>query len=401
MGHSSLVGRIADSSQVPRVPLRGNTFWSGESWLRFTGKVHSEELRFLVIEDENATPCAVAPLMVCTPDRGPFFHRIPGVVGDERSFGAVATLSEEERTWYEKQQPHLDDLRRDQYPSVALGARGSDHGVRFALDAPVPPDQVMAALPRLLAAAAAELGCRSYGVLSLTAAEERAMRAAAADEGYQRLVMGADATQTPVAADSYEEYLAAMPSHRRRGLRREMKLYRDSGLHTVVQSGPESISDQLAEFQARLRTKHGMPDAEALTRAEFADLRETVGDHSLVFRAERDGKLVGFAMCLYDRERREIYGRSVGFDDADPASRYCYFVLAYQEIPAWSARHGISRIWYGMSTSEAKRARGCTLIPLHGLVHFSGPGAETLHRVGRLQSLSEQRRLAALGCVFE
>ncbi|MEV6006190.1 GNAT family N-acetyltransferase [Streptomyces sp. NPDC051976] len=400
MGQFTLAGRVADHSEVPRVPLRGNTFWSGESWLRFTARANGRELRFLVIEDEHGTPCAVAPLMVCTADRGPFFHRIPGIIGDERSFGDVTRLSEPERTWYEKHLPELDDLRADQYPAVALGARGSDHGVRFALESPVPPDEVMRALPRLLATAAAELGCRGYGILSLTAAEERMMRSAAADEGYHQVLLGADAVQTPVPADSYDAYLQTMSSNRRRGLRREMKLYRESGLRTTVQSGPESISDQLAEFQARLRTKHDMPDAEALTRAEFADLRETVGDHSLVFRAERDGRLVGFAMCLHDRERQEIYGRSVGFDDADPASRYCYFVLAYQEIPAWSARHGISRIWYGMSTSEAKRARGCTLVPLHGLVHFRGPGADTLYRVGELQSLGERRRLTALGCEF-
>ncbi|MDH6574589.1 GNAT family N-acetyltransferase [Kitasatospora sp. MAP5-34] len=401
MEHSTLTGRIADRSAIPRIRLRGNTFWSGESWLRFTGRANSEELKFLVVEDEDSTPCAVAPLMVCTRDRGPFFHRLPGIIGDERSFGAVDRLSEAERTRYEKLLPQLDGLRQVQYPSVALGARGSDHGVRFAVDSPVHPDQVMQALPRLLADAAAELGCRSYGILSLTGAEERVLRSAADDGGYRRVVLGADAVQWPVAAHTYEEYLQSMPGKTRGKRRREMKLYRESGLRTVVRSGPESVGDQLADFQARLRAKHGMPDAEASTRAEFADLRETVGDHVIVFRAERDGQLIAFALCLYDRERREIYVRSFGCDDTDPAGRYSYFALVYQEVPAWSARHGIAKIWYGMSTSEAKRARGCTLVPLYGLVHFSGTEADTLQRVGQLQSVGEQRRLAELGCHFE
>ncbi|MFF0144107.1 GNAT family N-acetyltransferase [Amycolatopsis sulphurea] len=207
-------------------------------------------------------------------------------------------------------------------------------------------------------------------------------------------MLGADtALDVPVVA-SHEEYFAALPSRRKTRLRKEKAQYVEQGLRTVVRSGRNAVTDDLVVLQAQLRAKHGMSGDLEQVRKEFFDIRDTVGDSVVVVSAERDGEVVGFTLCLYDKDRNELYARSSGFDHDAPG---LYFALVYQEIPAWAADHGIRRIYFGTSTYEAKRARGCAMLPLYGQLRFTAEGGELLHRATALQALGETRGLEALG----
>jgi predicted N-acyltransferase len=272
--------------------------------------------------------------------------------------------------------------------------RGASVGVAMALESPVSRAQVYAALPDLVAGAAAELGCRSHAILHVE--DDGALRERAAALGYTRVVLGAETALDIPAVSNQEEYFAALSRRRRYRLRAEKRQYAAQGLRTKVLTGPAAMTEDLILLQARQREKHGMSGDIEPVRQEFDRIRETVGDAVVVLSAERDGQVLGYTLCLYDKDRNELFARSAGFN-YDALDGGCYFALMFHEVPAWAADHGVRRIFFGMSTYEAKRARGCVLLPLYGHLRFDGPDGDLLHRAAHLQSTGEARRLEALG----
>lgn len=391
----SLRGRVLFHADIRNAQTKTDRWWGDASWSEFMARTHGPDLRYLVVEDPAGALCATAPLLLATADRGPFLLKPPAIAGDERAFGDESTLTTEERAEYDALRARLDGVRAAQYPSVSLTTRGSSHGVAMALGSPVPRNEVFAALPRLVADAAAELGCRSDAILHLDD-DDATVRAVAAEHGYERVVLGAETVLTIPAVSGQEEYFAGLPSRRRTRQRREMEQYLAQGLRSVVRTGAEAITEELVVLQARLRAKHGMPGGIDLVRKEFGDIRDTAGDSIVVCTAQRDRRVLGFVLSLYDKDRNELYARSAGFD-YDELDRGCYLALTYREIPAWAADHGVRRVYYGMSTYEAKRARGCALAPLYGYLRFDGSDGDLLRRAARLQSVSEARRLRSLG----
>jgi uncharacterized protein len=390
----SLTGRVVFHSDIVGIQTNADRWWGDPPWLEFMARNHGPDLRFLMIEDSAGALCAIAPLLIATADRGPSVLKAPEMTGDEQIFGDESRLTAEERAEYDALRAELDAHRPAQYPTVSVTTRGASHGVALAVQSPVSRDEVLAALPGLLAETAAELGCRSHAVLHLD--DDLPLRTAATELGYERVVLGAETTLDIPAVSGQEEYFAGLRSRRRTRQRKEMAQYVEQGLRTVVRTGRDAITEDLVRLQAQLRAKHGVSGGIEPVRREFGDIRDIAGESTVVLTAERAGQVLGFALCLHDKDRDELYARSVGFD-YDQLSGSCYLALTYQEIPAWAADHGVSRVYFGMSTYEAKRARGCDLLPLYGYLRFDGPGGDLLRRAARLQSLGEARRLESLG----
>ncbi|MFF0144111.1 peptidogalycan biosysnthesis protein [Amycolatopsis sulphurea] len=357
-------------------------------------RTHGPDLRYLLIADSAGTLCATAPLLYGTADRGAFFAKAPAIAGDEVAFGDEWRLTESEHAEYDALRSRLAGARAAQYPTISLTVRGASDGVAMALESPVSRAEVHAALPGLVADAAAELGCRSHAILHLE--DDGTLREPAAELGHTRVVLGAETAMDIPVVSGQEEYFAALPRRRRYRLRAEKRQCVEQGLHTEVRTGPSSMTEDLILLQARQRAKHGMSGEVGPVREEFYRIRETVGDAVIVLSAVREGQLLGYTLCLYDKDRDELFARSAGFD-YDALDGGCYFALMFHDVPAWAADHGVRRIFFGMSTYEAKRARGATLLSLYGHLRFDGPDGHLLHRATQLQSLGEARRLEALG----
>ncbi|MEO6702246.1 MAG: peptidogalycan biosysnthesis protein [Jatrophihabitantaceae bacterium] len=395
----ALSGRVVPHSELPSQHVLGNSWWSDRPWLSFMARANDDDFRYLLIETAEGRLCAVAPLMLSGADHGPFFLNSAAIIGDERAFGDSARLTSEQQASYQQLLTGLDNLRAGQYPSVALSSRGTDHGVSMIADAPVSRELVLQRLPAILAEVAAGLGCRSYAILHLGESDRAIIEPAATAGGYCQVLLGAESCLSIPDVTSRAEYQASLRSRRRSRFAKEMQDYLAHGLRTVTHYGPDAITEDVVRLQARLRAKHGMSTELAATRKEFSDIQQVAGEHCLVLTAEREGRTIGFVLALHDRARQALHVRSSGFDDDDPVAS-SYFVLVYQDVPGWAAEHGIRTVWYGISASEAKRARGCTLLPLYGYLGFTGAAAGRLGQIGRLQSLGEQRRLAELGCSF-
>lgn len=386
---------MAGSRLVPGAAA--DLFWGDAGWTRFTERAGKHRVRLLVVRGPGGAVVAVATLLVAGADTGSLFYDVAKMVGDERAYGDPNRLPPDDRAAYDELRLRLPGLRPAQNPTVSLTANGPHHGVRIAPGSPVPRSAVLAALPRLLAEAAATLGCRSTGLLHLGPDEHAAMAATAAEHGYVPVALGADAVVDLPGEGGYAGWVDGLRSRRRTRMRKELAEYREQGIRTVVTRGRDAFTDELVELQAQLRAKHGVPVDPASVRAEFDAIRDAVGDSCVVFTSERDGEVVGFALALLDPARGNLHARSAGFAPGT-ASAGCYFVLLYHDVPAWAVENGVRRVWYGMSTYEAKRARGCALRPLTGFLRFTGPDAGDLRAVAALQSRAEEARLADLDC---
>ncbi|MEU1629389.1 GNAT family N-acetyltransferase [Streptomyces sp. NPDC020096] len=365
--------------------------WEDARWCRFTERTDLHEVRYLRIQ-ENDRVVALAPLLLTRKAGGLLFYDPPRLAGTAGAMAEPELLDPADQERWSKLTQALPADRADHYPSLALATFGTHHGVAHAPDrTPAQRQAVMAALPGLLTSAAAELDCRSSALLYVAEPAAAEVDRAAAGAGYAAALLGAEGVYH-LAASGWEEYLAGLSSRRRTRLRKELRDYEQSGFRTVVRSGPEAIDDEVVALQVAHRAKYGLPGGDDRVRRDFDGIREELGESCLVLGAERDGRLLGFVLCL--RTGEALFARTAGFA---PQAQGCYLALTYHEATRWAVDNGIRRIHYGMAAYEAKFARGCELQPRWGWFAFHGPDADTYREVLSLQSQSIERRLERVG----
>ncbi|MFD7668188.1 GNAT family N-acetyltransferase [Streptomyces sp. NPDC059788] len=383
-------GAFPSAAEFPG-PQRPTTVWEDLRWWRFTARTDLHETRFLRIRDQGRT-VAMAPLLITRRAGGLLFYDPPRLAGSEGAMAEPDLLDEPERERWRTLTARTDQARDEQYPSLALATFGNHPGVvhdpaRTAAQRAA----VWAALPRLVARAAEELGCRSSALLYAGDAQRDAADTSATAHGHQRVLLGAEGV-LHLTASSNEEYVAGLSSRRRTRLRREVREYQKAGFRTVVREGPGALDDEVIALQVAHRAKYGLPGGEARVRRDFEATAQEMGEDCLVLGAERDGRLHGFLLHL--RTPDALYARTAGFaPDADG----CYLALTYHETAGWAAEHGIRRVHYGLASYEAKRARGCDLEPRWGWFAFGGSGRDAYEELLRLQSLTIERRLELVG----
>jgi hypothetical protein len=183
------------------------------------------------------------------------------------------------------------------------------------------------------------------------------------------LLRAAGAEAMPVALNSdawieipeggFESWLDALSTGRRTSVRREMRKFDKTG-YQVVETVLRDSYLYVAHLLARTAQLHGRTaDADTLADS-FREQGEMAGDRARVLLCSTDGQPpVGF--CLYYRLGDTVYLRAVGFDYDRLQSAAEYFNLMYY-IPG--RLPGVRRLHAGISTQEAKAARGAALRPL-------------------------------------
>jgi uncharacterized protein len=109
--------------------------------------------------------------------------------------------------------------------------------------------------------------------------------------------------------------------------------------------------------------RYGHRSTLASVHDRFERIVACAGDRLTVFRAQRDGVLLGVLGLL--EGGRELYSRIIG---CRPDRNCTYFELTYYA----PVRHAIAReiraIHYGPLSLDAKRQRGCTVSPRQGWI---------------------------------
>jgi hypothetical protein len=161
---------------------------------------------------------------------------------------------------------------------------------------------------------------------------------------------------------SFEGFLAALSSRKRKTIRREREEAQAFGGEIVRLMGealePRHWTAMWAFYQDTGARKWGHP---YLTRAFFDIAAERLKDDVLLILAERRGRPVAGAMNLIGRET--LYGRYWGALEHIP---FMHFELCYYQAIDWALTQGLTRVEAG-AQGEHKIARGYLPVACHSL----------------------------------
>ncbi len=162
---------------------------------------------------------------------------------------------------------------------------------------------------------------------------------------------------------SFEDFLGALSSGRRKTIRRER---RDAQAQVEIVSltgGDLTEAHWDAFFRFYMDTgsrKWGRP---YLTRAFFSALGERMADRVLLVMARRDGRWIAGALNLIGGDC--LYGRHWGCTAEIP---FLHFELCYYQAIEWAIDHGLARVEAG-AQGQHKIARGYLPRPVYS-AHF-------------------------------
>ena len=151
---------------------------------------------------------------------------------------------------------------------------------------------------------------------------------------------------------SFEEFLAALSSRKRKQIRKE-RAAAVEGLEVRALRGAEIGAAEWDAFwdfyQHTGARKWGQP---YLTREFFNLLGERMAEQCLLFMAYRDGRAIGGALNLVGEDT--LYGRYWGAIEEVP---FLHFELSYYRAMEWAIDNGLACVQAG-AQGEHKLARG-------------------------------------------
>lgn len=207
-----------------------------------------------------------------------------------------------------------------------------------------------------------------------------ALAGAAAELGFHPCPTSTDA-YLPVPAGGFAEYAAGLSAKRRTTVRAERKAVHASGLRDRhVTHVTRELVDRMAFLRAKNRRKYGLPADLDAERERIARVVEVLGvEVDLIVVDDGTG---GPAVCftLFVRDHETWHGLYVGVDYDDPRSGGTYFEASFYAALDHAPARGVRQISYGMGSDEAKRLRGCVLVPLTSFLLGMTPAAETTAR---------------------
>lgn len=194
------------------------------------------------------------------------------------------------------------------------------------------------ALGSALKQACRELGLSSVHVTFCTEAEYRALT----DGGWLGR-LGRQFHWENAGYTSFEDFLGALSSRKRKVLRRERRDANSAGLEFRALTGPEISKRQWDAFYrfytATVDRKWG---SAYLTRQFFSLLGERLGERVVLMLAEHNGSPVAGALNLAGSDT--LYGRNWGCRGEWP---FLHFELCYYRAIDWVIAHGLRRVEAG------------------------------------------------------
>ena len=151
---------------------------------------------------------------------------------------------------------------------------------------------------------------------------------------------------------SFDDFLAALSSRKRKTIRKERESARAGLLFRTLRGaeiGPAEWAAMWEFYQDTGARKWGHP---YLTRQFFDLIGERMGDACLLFLAERDSRPIAGALNFVGPDA--LYGRYWGCTEEVP---FLHFELCYYRAIEWAIDHGLASVQAG-AQGEHKVARG-------------------------------------------
>ncbi|MEO8114259.1 MAG: GNAT family N-acetyltransferase [Phenylobacterium sp.] len=166
---------------------------------------------------------------------------------------------------------------------------------------------------------------------------------------------------------SFDDFLAALSSGRRKTIRRERR-DAQAGLEILALTGADLTEDHWDAFFAFYMDtgsrKWGRP---YLTRRFFSLLGERMADRVLLIMARRDGRWIAGALNLIGDDA--LYGRNWGSLEEVP---FLHFELCYYQAIEWAIGRGLARVEAG-AQGQHKIARGYLPKPVYSAHYIADP----------------------------
>jgi predicted N-acyltransferase len=166
---------------------------------------------------------------------------------------------------------------------------------------------------------------------------------------------------------SFEDFLGALSSGRRKTIRRERRdAQADVEIHRLSGADlTEAHWDAFFEFYTDTGSrKWGRP---YLNRAFFSMLHERMADRVLLVMARRGGRWIAGALNLIGGEC--LYGRHWGCTEDVP---FLHFELCYYQAIEWAIEQGLPRVEAG-AQGQHKIARGYLPKPVYSAHYIADP----------------------------
>ncbi len=229
------------------------------------------------------------------------------------------------------------------------------------------PDRVRTLLIGALCALPERLGIASLHATFCSGDESRAMENA----GFL-LRTGMQYHWYNRGYDSFDDFLGALNSRKRKNLRKERKQVRDAGYSFEVLSGDDLKAAHWDRFYAFYHDTSDRKWGQAYLTREFFDLlHERIRDRTVLVAAFRDGNMVAGALNLIGTET--LYGRNWGTVDRTPLLHFetCY----YQAIDI-AIERGLKTVEAG-AQGEHKIQRGYEPVLTHSAHLIADAGLRT------------------------
>jgi len=151
--------------------------------------------------------------------------------------------------------------------------------------------------------------------------------------------------------NTFDDYLAELPGHRRRKIRREIRAAESLRFEDAALAGHERA---VAEFRRLSAVRHG--NTTELDSQFYESVARNMGDRSRVLLVKSDdtGRLLGASSYF------EFGGALWLFHGGCLRERFAYFNLAYYELIRLAYERGNRRINYRPAGDAVKLSRGCT-----------------------------------------
>jgi predicted N-acyltransferase len=167
---------------------------------------------------------------------------------------------------------------------------------------------------------------------------------------------------------TFDNFLAALASRKRKGIRRERETALASGATVHWLTGTDLTEEAWeAFFTFYMETgsrKWGRP---YLTRAFFSQVGESMRDHILLVMAKRNGRYVAGALNFIGANT--LYGRHWGAIEHHPC---LHFEVCYYQAIAFAIARGLKRVEAG-AQGEHKLARGYLPVTTHSAHYIADP----------------------------
>ena len=168
---------------------------------------------------------------------------------------------------------------------------------------------------------------------------------------------------------SFDEFLAALSSSKRKNLRKERQFVRDAGITFQALTGnnikPVHWDGFWKFYMDTGSRKWGQP---YLTRKFFEMMHDTMRDHICLVMACRGTRLIAGALNFIGGDT--LYGRNWGCTENVP---FLHFETCYYQAIDFAIAHGLRVIEAG-AQGEHKLARGYVPVKTVSFHHFAHPG---------------------------